>query len=74
MVYPVVCSLFGFVFGILYAPGQALFFGLDWNGMLSWIAAGAIFDVTHGISNFVVGFLILPLTELVRKLVKKQNL
>ena len=71
VVYPVVCSLYGFSFGILYAPGEALFFGLDWNGMLGWITAGAVFDVIHGISNFIVGLLIVPFTELLTKLSKK---
>ena len=72
-VYPVVCSLHGFAFGILYAPAYALFFKLDWNGMLGWIAAGVVFDVTHGISNFAVGLLIVPFTELIRKLKKQYN-
>ena len=74
VVYPVVCSLFGFAFGILYAPGQALFFGLDWNGILTWMAAGVAFDVTHGISNFIVGLLIVPFTELIIKLKKQYNI
>lgn len=68
IVYPVVCSLHGFAYGILYSPAQALMFGLDLKGMLAWIAAGVAFDIIHGISNFAVGFLILPLSELLRRL------
>ena len=40
IVYTVVCSLHGFCFGVLYAPAQALLFGLSFKGMLAWIAAG----------------------------------
>lgn len=60
-IYMTVCSLHGFLYGILYAPAQALMFGLDFKGMLAWIAAGFPFDITHGISNFLCGSLIVPL-------------
>ncbi|MBE5781561.1 MAG: hypothetical protein E7328_07080 [Clostridiales bacterium] len=68
VVYPIVCSLHGFLFGVLYAPAQALLFGLSFQGMLAWIAAGFAFDMLHGIGNFAAGFLVLPLSELVKKL------
>ena len=74
VVYPVVCSLHGFAFGILYAPAHALFFGLDFTETLAWISTGFVFDITHGISNFAVGLLIVPLSELLSKLAKKQNI
>ncbi len=70
IVYPVVCALHGILFGVLYAPAQALLFGLDFRGMLLWIAQGFPFDVLHGIGNFAAGFLILPLTALLKKLSK----
>lgn len=68
VVYPVICSLHGFLFGTLYAPAQALMFGLDFRQMIAWIISGIPFDVIHGISNFVVGLLIYPLAQLLRKL------
>ena len=68
VVYPVVCSLHGFMFGVIYAPLQALMYGLNFKGMIAWIAAGLPFDVIHGISNFAVGLLILPLSKVLRKL------
>ncbi len=71
VIYPVLCSLHGFGFGILCAPSQALFFGLDFNGMIAWIIAGLPFDIIHGISNFLVGFFILPLELLLDKIIKK---
>ncbi len=61
-VYAAVCSLHGFLYGTLYAPFQALAFGLDWKGMIAWIAAGLPWDAVHGISNLIAGLvLILPM-------------
>ncbi len=61
IVYMVVCALHGFLYGILYAPAQALLFGLNFDGMIAWIVAGFPFDITHGISNFFCGILICPI-------------
>lgn len=66
-VYMTVCALHGFLFGVIYSPAQALLFGLDFQGMLAWIAAGLPFDMIHGISNFFVGILICPLISLLRR-------
>ena len=68
IVYPLISAAHGFLFGVLYAPLQAAMFGLDFNGMIAWIAAGFPFDLVHGISNFALGFLILPLVKLLRRL------
>ena len=67
-VYAVACALHGLLFGVLYAPFQALAFGLSFEGMLTWIAAGLPFDVVHAVGNFVGGLLILPLADLLRRL------
>ena len=67
---PVLCCLHGLAFGVLYAPAQALLFGLNFKQTLAWIAAGFPFDVTHGIGNFFTGFLVIPLSELLRRLMK----
>lgn len=71
IVYPVVCSLHGFAFGLLYAPAQALMYDLNLQEMLFWIAEGIPFDVIHGISNFFVGMLIFPFSELLKMLMRK---
>lgn len=63
IVYPTVCALHGFLFGILYAPAEALMFGLDFEGMIAWIVAGLPFDLIHGVGNFVMGLLVLPLSD-----------
>ena len=70
VIYPVICSLHGFTYGILYAPAEALLFGLDFQGMIAWIVAGATFDILHGVGNLVAGLLILPLTKLLTRLEK----
>ena len=62
-VYMVVCSLHGFLFGTLYAPAQALLYGLSFKGMIAWIIAGLPWDAVHGISNFCCGVLICPIVS-----------
>ena len=73
ILYPAVCALHGFCFGIIYAPGQALIYGFNFNQTLAWIASGFYFDVLHGISNIFTGTLILPLSELINKLMKQSK-
>lgn len=65
-VYMVVCALHGFGYGVLYAPAQALMFGLNFQGMISWIITGLPFDMIHGISNFFCGILIMPIVSVLR--------
>ena len=67
-IYMAVCGLHGFLYGVLYAPAQALMFGLDFKGAVAWIISGIPFDAIHGISNFFLGALILPISRLLRKL------
>ena len=67
-VYVAVCTLHGLLFGVLYAPFQALMFGLDWKGMIAWIVAGFPFDVTHAVGNFITAFLVFPLSRTLLKL------
>lgn len=68
IVYMVVCALHGFLFGTLYAPAQALLFGLSFNGMMAWIIAGLPWDFVHGVSNFFCGILIVPVISILRRL------
>ena len=68
IVYPLVCALYGLCYGTLYAPAQALLFGLDFSGMIAWIIAGLPFDFIHAGGNLVAGLLVLPLTNLIKKL------
>lgn len=68
IVYMVVCALHGFCFGILYAPVQALMFGLSFEATLAWIASGFYFDMIHGIGNFFCGMLIVPIVSILNYL------
>ena len=61
-VYMLVCGLHGLAFGTLYAPAQALMFGLNFKGMVAWIIAGLPWDLVHGLGNLAAGVLIVPLT------------
>ena len=70
VIYMVVCSLHGFLFGILYSPFQALFFNLDFKGTIAWIVAGFPFDIIHGISNFICGLLIVPIITVLKRVEK----
>ena len=67
IVYMVVCALHGFLYGVIYAPAQALLFGLNFERTIAWIAAGFPFDITHGISNFLCGTLILPIIRVLHR-------
>lgn len=67
IVYMSVCAAHGFLYGTLYAPAQALFFGLDFQGMIAWVLAGLPWDCVHGISNFVCGALILPIVNIIQR-------
>ena len=60
LVYMAVSALHGFLFGTLYAPAQALLYGLTAKQTLAWIAAGLPYDAIHGVSNFVCGILTVP--------------
>ena len=71
IIYPIINGLFGLSFGTLYAPVQALMFGLDFKQTIAWIATGLPWDAVHGIGNFASGFLVIPLVKLLRKLDKK---
>jgi hypothetical protein len=39
--------------------------------MLLWISAGLYFDIIHGIANFVLGFLVLPLKKVIETVEKR---
>lgn len=72
VVYMTVCALHGFLFGTLYAPAQALMYGLSFKGMIAWIVAGLPWDFLHGVSNFFCGILIVPIISLLRFAEKRE--
>ena len=70
-VYPALCALHGLAYGTLYAPAQALMYGFDFEQTLAWIVVGLPYDVIHCIGNLCAGLLVLPLSELTKKLMKR---
>ncbi len=67
-VYMTVCALHGLLFGVIYAPMQALLFGLNFKQMIVWIISGFPFDVLHAVGNFVAATLVLPLSRTLGRL------
>lgn len=67
LIYMIVCALHGFLFGVLYAPMQALLFGLSFQGTIAWVISGFPFDCIHGASNFFCGMLIMPIVSVLRR-------
>ena len=64
----VMCGLHGILYGTLYAPFQALAFGLNFEGMIAWIIAGFPFDIVHMCGNVAMSVLIVPLYKEVNRL------
>ncbi len=73
IVYMCLCAVHGFLFGTLYAPAQALLFGLDFYQMCAWILAGLPWDFLHGVSNFFCGMLICPLISILKRFQKQAS-
>ena len=69
--YPTIATLHGLLFGIMYAPAQSLLFGLNFEQTVTWVIAGFPYDVLHGVGNFVMALLVLPMSELLFKLENK---
>ncbi len=68
IIYPLVCALHGIAYGTLYAPAQAVMFGLDFNQTIAWIIAGFPFDIIHAVGNIILGTMIIPLSTLITRL------
>ncbi|MBR5485754.1 MAG: hypothetical protein IKV41_04525 [Oscillospiraceae bacterium] len=66
IVYMMICAFHGLMYGTLYAPVQALLFGLNFEGMMSWIAAGLPWDFVHAVGNFFSGILIVPIISIIK--------
>ena len=74
VVYPLVCGLHGLAFGILYAPAQALMYGLNWEATVAWVVAGWLWaDPMMAVGNTLAGLLIVPMIELLNKLMRVQR-
>ncbi|MBO5373855.1 MAG: hypothetical protein J6A54_00205 [Clostridia bacterium] len=68
------CGLHGLFYGILYAPAQALLFGLDFKGMIAWIIAGFPFDLLHMLGNVIISLLVVPIYKVLSRLEEKRTI
>ncbi len=69
LLYSAIGLLHGVLFGVMYAPAQALLFGLNFHQTLLWISAGLMWDLVHGIGNLAACSLILPLERILKRIV-----
>jgi energy-coupling factor transport system substrate-specific component len=67
-VYMALAAAHGFLYGVLYAPWQAFWMGLDFDAVVAWILAGLPFDLIHGVSNLLCGALIIPIAAALRRI------
>lgn len=67
-VYMTVCALHGLLFGVIYAPMQALLFGFNFQQTIAWVVAGFPFDMLHAVGNFVAATLVFPLSRTLGRL------
>lgn len=74
VVYPIVCGLHGLLFGTLYAPAQALFFGYNLKQTITWIIAGLPWDAVHAVGDVFAGMLVLPVSEILKKILKPMHI
>lgn len=73
VLYCAVCALHGFLYGTLYAPFQALAFGMNLQATISWIVAGLPFDMIHGVSNLCCSaVLVAPILKVLEKMDKRK--
>jgi len=73
IVYMIVSGLHGLLFGVIYAPAQALLMGFSAEQTVAWIGAGFYFDIIHAVGNFCLGILIIPLIKVLRLGEKAKN-
>lgn len=68
IIYTVLCILHGLCFGLLYAPSQALFFGLNFSQTVAWVIAGLPFDLIQAVGNGVLSLLIMPIVSALKRI------
>lgn len=73
IVYMAICSLHGFLYGLMYLPVQALVSGLCGSKLLAWYIAGLPYDLIHGVSNFFCGLLICPIINVLNKIKRHER-
>lgn len=68
--WALVSGVYGLLFGVLCSP--VYFFTSGIGGMISWIASGLLFDVIHGVSNFIIALVLFkPLFKVLDRLMNR---
>ncbi len=70
-VYIAVCFLHGLLYGVMYAPVQALAYRFSFEMTLTWVLAGLPWDIVHAVGNAVMATMIYPLYVVLNKLESK---
>ena len=63
----------GILYGVLYAPAQAIFFKMDLQMTVAWVLSGTPFDVLHAVGNLAACALVVPLTKVLLRLEKRSS-
>ena len=71
IVYMLLSALHTLLFDVFYIPAYVLFADIPWNRIGLTLIFGLNFNIIPAIGNFVLGILIIPITNLLRKLDKK---
>ena len=67
MLYTLISSIYGFLFGTLCSVPFFITGGIGYG--ISWIIGGIIFDIYHGVGNFVLMFLLYkPISKVFEKI------
>jgi len=73
-VYMLVAGLHGLCYGTLYAPFQALVYGLNFEKTIAWIIAGLPWDVIHCVGNICASTLTVPVIAGLKRAMKAANI
>ena len=65
--YMAVGFFHGLLYGTMYAPFQAIVFGLNFQKMLAWIVAGLPWDLIHAVGNLCAATLTVPVIKALEK-------
>ena len=74
VLYCFVGAVSGITFGTVYAPAQAILFGLNFKQTLLWISSGFLWDVIQAVGNTAFFTLVIPLSDVLDKAMKRSGI
>ena len=66
-IYIGIAALHGLLYGTMYAPFQAILFGLNFKSTIAWIVAGIPWDILHAVGNTCAATITIPVIKVIRK-------